>query len=87
MKVGDMVRQGDKIMKMSKGGKPVQSSPMVGIVVAIHEHDLPDHDDPKRLKEKTLNIINLVGRPVDVLWANGKLSKNFAENSLEVVKN
>jgi hypothetical protein len=86
MKVGDMVRQCGKIMKMSKDGKPVKSSTMVGIVVAIHEHELPDHDDSKRLKEKTLNIINLVGRPVDVLWANGKLSKNFAENSLEVVK-
>ena len=86
MKVGDMVRQCGKIMKMSKGGKPVKSSTMVGIVVAIHEHELPDHDDSKRLKEKTLNIINLVGRPVDVLWANGKLSKNFAENSLKIIE-
>ena len=86
MKVGDIVRQGDKIMKMSKGGKPVQSSLMVGIVVAIHEHELPDAHETEKLKEKTLNILKLVGRPVDVLWSNGKLSKNFAENSLEVIE-
>jgi len=27
----------------------------------------------------------VLGRTVDVLWANGKLTKGFAENSLEVI--
>ena len=86
MKVGDIVRQCDKIMKMSKGGKPWEPTRMVGIVGAIHEHGLPEENETELLKTKVQNIIDLVGRPVDVLWSNGKLSKNFAENSLEVVE-
>ena len=85
MKVGDMVRQCDKIMKMYKGGKPQQPPKMVGIVVAIHEHMLPRKNETEKMREKVSNIIKLVGRPIDVLWSNGKLSKNFAENSLEVI--
>jgi len=27
----------------------------------------------------------MLGRQIDVLWENGKLTENFAENSLEVV--
>jgi hypothetical protein len=31
-------------------------------------------------------MMTMLGRQVDVLWGNGRLSKNFAENSLEVIK-
>ena len=86
MKVGDIVKQGDKILKMSKSGKLREPSKMVGIVIAIHEHLAPSSKETDELKEKVQNIIKFVGRPIDVLWANGKLSKNFAENSLEIVE-
>ena len=81
MKVGDIVRQGDRILKMSKGGKPLWPRPMVGVVVEIR-NQLP----PKKQETESLRSwMAMLGRQVDVMWANGKLSKNFAENSLEVI--
>jgi hypothetical protein len=72
MKVGDIVIQGDKILKM-KGRGP---SKMVGVVVEIN-----DLGFPTKLKgwEKFL------GRSVSVLWEVGKLTENMAENSLEII--
>lgn len=81
MKVGDIVRQSDKIMKMSKAGKPREPSQMLGTVVDIRNQLPPKKEETRRLR----SWMAMVGRQVDVLWANGKLSKNFAENSLEVI--
>ena len=72
MKVGDIVRQGDRLVKM-KGRKP---SVMLGVVVEMSKKDLG------RIPEKWQKFL---GQSVTVMWANGKLHKNFAENSLEVV--
>ena len=77
MKVGDIVRQSDKILKM-KGRTP---SKRLGIVIDIREQESPKGWETEKLK----SLMNMIGRQVDVLWESGKLSKNFAENSLEIV--
>lgn len=78
MKVGDVVRQGSRVIEI-RGKK---RSKIVGTVVAIH--DLPD----EMTKSRNGDWSKLLGtKTVDVLWSNGKLSENFAENSLEVVIN
>ena len=67
-------------MEMRKDGKPVSPSKMVGTVVAIREI-------PERVKNSPKGKwAHLLGRTVDVLWSNGKLNENFAENSLEVLE-
>ena len=82
MKIGDIVKQSDKIMKMTKNGKPRKPSRMVGVVVEIRNQLPPKKQETKALRQ----MMAMLGRQVDVLWGNGRLSKNFAENSLEVIK-
>ena len=76
MKVGDIVRQGDRILKM-KGRAP---SKAIGMVVAIEGHQVPARGVVWNKKwEKFL------GRLVTVVWSNGRKTDNMAEHSLEVV--
>jgi len=81
MKVGDLVQHGSRVMEIRKGGKKQKPPKRVGTVVAIHE--MPDMQikDGRAAEWQAL----LGTRTIDVLWSNGKLSKNFAENSLEVI--
>ena len=74
MKVGDIVRQGDKLIKLKTNGKPKPPSRLVGTVIAVY-------DDPcvPEMWRKTL------GKSIDVLWTSGRISEAFAENSLEIV--
>jgi hypothetical protein len=72
MKVGDIVQQGIKVAIM-KGRSP---SKTMGVVVEITEMSFPT---------KLAGWQKFLGRSVTVLWENGKLSENFAENSLDVV--
>ena len=81
MKVGDIVRQNDNLMKIMKNGKPRRPPKMVGVVVEIRNQLPPKEQETARLR----SWMAMLGRQVDVLWETGKLSKNFAENSLEVV--
>lgn len=78
MKVGDLVQQGTRVVKF-KGKSAPEKSKRVGIVLEIEE--LPNH------VRNTPNgdWISFLGRGVTVLWDNGKITKKFAENSLEVV--
>ena len=78
MKVGDIVKQGSRVIEI----RGRERSKIVGTVVAIH-------DLPIEMKNgRHANWTKLLGsKTVDVLWSNGKLSENFAENSLEVVIN
>ena len=86
MKVGDLVRQnpdnGLIKIKGSLGAKKKREICQLGTVIAIHDGvwpkdwDLSDHQVAWELK---------IGRRVDILWASGHISKNFAENVLEVV--
>ncbi len=73
MKIGDIVQQGDRIIKM-KGRAP---SKQLGVVVEMTVQDFP-----AKLKgwEKLLGEST-----VTVLWESGKLTENMAENSLEVI--
>jgi len=73
MKVGDIVRQGDTLVKM-KGRAP---SAMLGVVIEMSINDA----DAIPLKWRKW----LGAHVVAVLWANGKLTENMAEHSLEVI--
>ena len=77
MKVGDLVKQGDGVIKF-KGAKAPNKSRLIGIIIEIH--DLPDE-----LKARRADWAKVLGRTVDVLWANGKLTTGFAEHSLDVI--
>jgi len=72
MKVGDLVRQGDQLVTM-KGRAP---SKLLGVVLEITDSSFP---------EKLKGWQKLIGRTVSVLWENGRLTENMAENSLEVI--
>ena len=72
MKVGDIVRQGDRILKM-KGRSP---SKALGVVVEINEIDFPAH---------LTSWEKFLGRTVTIMWESGRLTENMAENSLEIV--
>ena len=83
MKVGDIVRQGDGLVKF-KGKKAPKRSFAIGTVVAIHEDTFPTEWD----LNENVNLkrwASMLGRRIDVMWENGKLSEGFAERSLEVV--
>jgi len=73
VKVGDMVRQGDRVVKI-KGRAP---SKQVGVVVEMTAHDFPPN---LKRWEKLLG-----DSTVTVLWESGRLTENMAENSLEVI--
>ena len=72
MKVGALVRQSGKMVHGMKG------STRVGLVLAIQEH-------PEWMKDKHERWVDLLGRTVTVLWANGKGHDPDAEGALEVV--
>ena len=72
MEIGDIVRQGERIMKM-KGRSP---SKALGVVVEISDLELPT---------KLRGWEKFLGRTVTILWESGRLTKNMAENSLEVI--
>ena len=78
MKVGDLVQQGSRLIEMRKGGKKQDPPKRVGVVIEIHE--IP----PEMLNGRS-DWAKMLGRTIDVMWDNGKMSKNFAENSLEVI--
>ena len=78
MKVGDLVQQGSRLMEIRKGGKKQDTSKRVGIVLEIHE--IP----PEMLNGRS-DWAKFLGRTIEVMWDNGKMSKNFAENSLDVI--
>jgi len=79
MKVGDLVQQGTRVIKF-KGENVPEKSKRVGIVVKIEEPPEGPRGHPPRGA-----WMEVLGRTVDVLWNNGKLTKGFAENSLEVI--
>ncbi len=73
MKIGDIVQQGDRIMKM-KGRSP---SNALGVIVEINDLGFPT---------KLSHWEKFLGRSVTVLWESGKLTENMAENSLDIIE-
>ena len=71
MKVGDIVKQGDRLVKL----KGIKRGQLIGVVVDIAAND-------SRIPPKWQKFL---GEKVTVLWSNGKMTENMAENSLEVV--
>jgi hypothetical protein len=73
VKVGDIVRQGERVIQM-KGRKPGGT---LGVVIEINKTDFPDsHKHWQKILGKNT---------ITVLWESGKLTENMAENSLEIV--
>lgn len=81
MRVGDLVQQGTRVMEIRNSGELQRPSRMIGTVVALH--DLP----PEMKASRNGDWSKLLGtKTVDVLWSNGRLMENYAENSLEVIE-
>jgi len=78
MKVGDIVKQSGKLLRMSKGGKPIKPSQMIGVVLAIKPLD------PKFATAQP-KWAQHIGRPVTVAWSNGVVKENYAEGALEII--
>ncbi len=74
MKVGDIVRQTDSLIKM-KGRHYNKKHTLLGTVVKMQD------PNPKIALKWRKQLGNLV----DVLWSNGRLSTNFAESGLEII--
>ena len=85
MKVGDLVRQNPNNGLIKITGKlsgKNKGKRMLGTVIAIHDGVWPkDWDLSDYQKQWEMKI----GKRVDILWSTGQLTKNFAENVLEVV--
>ena len=81
MKVGDIVRQ-NTIVQFTKRGRDKIPRTLLGVVVEIRNQMSPKKNESEYLR----SWIETLGCQVDVLWSNGKVSRNFAEKSLEVVE-
>ena len=85
MKVGDLVRQnpnnGLVKIKSHKSVKVDEST--IGTVIAIKEGLWPKDWD---VTEEQRKFEMRIGRRIDVMWANGRITENFAEHVLMVVK-
>ena len=77
MKVGDIVRQNDRIIKMKGRSPPTR----LGTVVAIAPM-MPEHT---QMSENQKSWMEHLGRRIDVLWDNGTLTEGFSERALDVI--
>ena len=85
MKVGDIVRQGDGVIKLRGSRKFEKRKESLGVIIEIHEDVFPEDWD----LNKNVNLkkwATILGRRVDVMWRSGKITRGFAENLLEVVQ-
>ena len=92
MKVGDLVVQGSRVVEFKVNGKPRIPSTKVGIVLAIDDESIfppltkgESKHTTDAQRERWESWQKFLGRRVDVLWPSGKITKGFAENSLEVI--
>jgi hypothetical protein len=82
VKVGDIVRQNNTLVNVRSAGKLRQASVLFGVVVDIHDQEVPKENETEWLR----SWMSQLGKLVDVLWSNGRLTKDFAEKGLDVVK-
>jgi|LWDU01.1.fsa_nt_gi hypothetical protein len=78
MEIGDIVRQNNALLVMKRKGK-IHKVSMLGTVVAIHV------DHQQQMTEYQRKWFKRLGKRVDVLWANGKLTEGFAEAALDII--
>lgn len=81
MKVGDIVRQNNKLLEIRTKGKENSRTEIVGVVIAMRPQSMPKVQETEWFR----SWMDRLGNLVDVLWSNGKLSENFAETALDVV--
>ena len=77
MKVGDVVRQRGGFVK----GNLKTDTRSLGVVIKIT--DTFPEEWPKT--DRRQSWAKMLGRGITVLWSNGKIHENFAENALVVV--
>ena len=85
VKVGDLVKQNPNngLVKIKSHKSVKVESTSIGTVIAIKEGLWPkDWDVTEEQKMFEMRI----GRRVDVMWPNGKITENFAEHVLMVVE-
>ena len=83
MKIGDIVIQ-EKDLMLVNGTETVEE--VVGIVIEVHDWKINNNDYPDEILDYQRRWLDKLGRRIDVLWASGKVTKSFAENSLRVVE-
>ena len=81
MKVGDMVRQNNKLVEIRTKGRAKETPEIVGVVVAIRAQSMPKVQETEWFR----SWMDRLGNLVDVLWSNGELTENFAEAALDVM--
>ena len=82
MKVGDVVARTKDLASLSEHTLPEE---ILGIVIDIHDWKTRDGAYPDELCEFQKLWIEKLGRRIDVLWADGKMTKSFAEGALRAV--
>ena len=80
MKVGDIVRQNNKLNEVRSSSKKPRAE-LVGVVVAMRPQSMPKEQETEWFR----SWMDRFGNLVDVLWSNGNLTENFAEAALDVV--
>ena len=80
MKVGDIVRQNNKLIEVRSSSKKPRAE-LVGVVVAMRVQSVPKAQETEWFR----SWMGRLGNLVDVLWSNGNLTENFAEAALDVV--
>ena len=77
MKVGDTVKQNFKLIEF-RGSRAPKRPDQVGVIVEVS-------DRRDQIPKKYAKWGEWLGRSVTVLWSNGRLTENMAENSLDVI--
>ena len=80
MKVGDIVRQNNKLIEVRSSSKKPRAE-LVGVVVAMRPQSMPKVQETEWFR----SWMDRFGNLVDVLWSNGNLTEDFAEAALDVV--
>ena len=81
MKVGDLVIQSNRVLKIRHTEDPKRMR-SVGTIIAVHTPVRAGDGDGGGYSQWTKWLGGIL---VDVVWSCGKVSQNFAANSLEVI--
>ena len=83
MKVGDIVRQNNRLIGVRGGdGKTIPPPKTLGTVISIQ---YPDDEGLSGLKDWQKKWFDKLGGSVTVLWSSGRVSENVAEHALDII--